>query len=329
MAASTPDRVNGRLFAEARMRSRHPKVAGVGVEIGGGFVYHTHPYVSPLQVTISFRNNKENNMSKKKVCDCCGADNSFSAPAMALQMLRMNAGAKPETVAIAWEREDGHIFRYDVKLPRNVPSVHRPILVRVVERCVKFVLWAAGGWKLYLSGPDWIVKPIAKDYTAKGARKFDYGFFKDLYGKPFEVAILPLKKMPSTNEREVIVKNNTNGNRIGFDLGASDFKISALKSGKVVFSKEFPWDPRNQPDPEYHYTKLSAGLEEAAKALGGKVDAIGGSTAGTLVGKRLGRRRFCARYSRRTRRRRTRRATSSLASRRSGRCRSRCTTTAT
>ena len=94
--------------------------------------------------------------------------------------------------------------------------------------------------------------------------------------------------MPATNEREVVVKNNTNGNRIGFDLGASDFKISALKNGKVVFSKEFPWDPRNQPDPEYHYTKLSAGLEEAAQALGGKVDAIGGSTAGTLVGKRLG-----------------------------------------
>jgi predicted NBD/HSP70 family sugar kinase len=153
---------------------------------------------------------------------------------------------------------------------------------------VKFVLWAAGGWKLYLSGPDWIVNPIAKDYTAKGARKFDYNFFKDLYGKPFEVVIVPYKKMPVTNEREVIVKNNTNGNRIGFDLGASDFKISALKSGKVVFSKEFPWDPRNQPDPEYHYTKLSEGLEAAAQALGGKVDAIGGSTAGTLVGKRLG-----------------------------------------
>ena len=160
--------------------------------------------------------------------------------------------------------------------------------MHLVERCVKFVLWAAGGWKLYLAGPDWIVQPIAKDYTAKGARKFDYNFFKDLYGKPFEVAIVPFKKMPVTNEREVIVKNNTNGNRIGFDLGASDFKISALKSGKVVFSKEFPWDPRNQPDPEYHYTKLSAGLEEAAKSLGYKVDAIGGSTAGTLVGKRLG-----------------------------------------
>jgi predicted NBD/HSP70 family sugar kinase len=160
-------------------------------------------------------------------------------------------------------------------------------VLHLVERCVKFVLWAAGGWKLYLSGPDWIVKPIAKDYSAKGARKFDYNFFKDLYGKPFEVVILPLKKMPVTNEREVIVKNNTNGNRIGFDLGASDFKISALKSGKVVFSKEFPWDPRNNADPEYHYQKLTEGLKAAANALP-RVDAIGGSTAGVLVGQKMG-----------------------------------------
>ena len=227
-------------------------------------------------------------MSKKCGCGCCGADDGFQAPARALNFLRAHAGAKPEVVAIAWEREDGYIFRYDVMLPKGIHSSMRAGIVHLVERCVKFVLWAAGGWKLYLSGPDWIVKPIAKDYTAKGARKFDYNFYKDLYGKPFEVVILPLKKMPETYEREVIVKNNTNGNRIGFDLGASDFKISALKSGKVVFSKEFPWDPRNQADPEYHYTKLSEGLEAAAKALGGKVDAIGGSSAGTFVGKKLG-----------------------------------------
>ena len=99
---------------------------------------------------------------------------------------------------------------------------------------------------------------------------------------------MPYKKVPGMKERELVVKNNTNGNRIGFDLGASDFKISALKEGKVVFSKEFPWDPRPQTDPEYHYQKLSAGLEAAAKALRGKVDAIGGSSAGTFVGKKLG-----------------------------------------
>ena len=226
-------------------------------------------------------------MAKK--CNCCNCkDTGFQAPAKAVDFLRAHAGDKPAFVAMAWEREDGHVYRYDLAIPRRIAPSCLPGVRHLAERIVKFVLWAAGGWKLYLAGPDEIVKPIARDYTKKGRRAFDYGFFNDLYGKPFEVVTLPYKKMPATNEREVVVKNNVNGNRIGFDLGASDFKISALKKGKVVFSKEFPWDPRNQPDPEYHYTKLSAGLEEAAQALGGKVDAIGGSTAGTLVGKRLG-----------------------------------------
>ncbi len=228
-------------------------------------------------------------MSTNKKCECgCGADTGFQAPLKALNFLRAHAHRAAQTVAVAWEREDGHVYRYDLAIPARIHPAMLPGVRHLVERVAKFVLWSAGGWKLYLAGPDEIVKPVAKAYTKKGARAFDYEFFKDLYGRPIETAILPLRKMPVTCEREVVVKGNTNGNRIGFDLGASDFKISALKRGKVVFSKEFPWDPRNQPDPEYHYEKLSAGLEEAAVALGGKVDAIGGSTAGTLEGKRLG-----------------------------------------
>ncbi len=228
-------------------------------------------------------------MSTNKKCECgCGADTGFQAPLKALNFLRAHAHGAAQTVAVAWERENGHVYRYDLAIPARIHPAMLPGVRHLVERVAKFVLWSAGGWKLYLAGPDEIVKPVAKAYTKKGARAFDYEFFKDLYGRPIETAILPLRKMPVTCEREVVVKGNTNGNRIGFDLGASDFKISALKSGKVVFSKEFPWDPRPQSDPEYHYAKLSAGLEEAALALGGKVDAIGGSSAGTFVGKKLG-----------------------------------------
>ena len=228
-------------------------------------------------------------MATKKKCECgCGVDTGFQAPLKAINFLRAHAQGAAQTVAVAWEREDGHVFRYDVTIPKRIHPAMLPGVRHLVERVAKFVLWSAGGWKLYLSGPDGIVKPVAKAYTKKGARAFDYEFFNDLYGRPIETAILPLRKMPVTCEREVVVKGNTNGNRIGFDLGASDFKISALKRGKVVFSKEFPWDPRPQSDPDYHYEKLSAGLEAAAAALGGKVDAIGGSSAGTFVGKKLG-----------------------------------------
>jgi hypothetical protein len=229
-------------------------------------------------------------MSSKCRCGCGAAeqDTGFQSPLKAVNFLRAHAHGRGQIVSVAWEREGGNVYRYDLEIPKRIDPVAMPGVTHLVERIVKFVLWSAGGWKLYLSGPDEIVKPIAKAYTKKGARAFDYGFFNDLYGRPIEVEILPLRKMPVTREREVLVKNNTNGCRIGFDLGASDFKISALRRGKVVFSKEFPWDPRPQSDPDYHYEKLSAGLEEAAAALGGKVDAIGGSSAGTFVGKKLG-----------------------------------------
>ena len=229
-------------------------------------------------------------MSSKCKCGCGAAeqDTGFQSPLKAVNFLRAHAHGKGQIVSVAWEREGGNVYRYDLEIPKRIDPVAMPGVAHLVERIVKFVLWSAGGWKLYLSGPDEIVQPIAKAYTKTGARAFDYGFFNDLYGRPIEVEILPLRKMPVTKEREVLVKNNVNGNRIGFDLGASDFKISALKRGKVVFSKEFPWDPRPQSDPDYHYEKLSAGLEEAAAALGGKVDAIGGSSAGTFVGKKLG-----------------------------------------
>ena len=222
-------------------------------------------------------------------CSCgksgCGED--FVAPIEALAEIEGGLGAKNDVVAVAWEREDGKVYRYDLAIPKRLSPEGARFVSHVVDRIAKFIVWAAGGWKLYLSGPDAVVRPVARAYTKRGARKFDYEFFSDLYGRPVEAVVVPFRKMPAQNESLTKVKTVADGCRIGFDLGASDFKISALNKGKVVFSKEFPWDPRNNPDPEYHYSQLTAGLKAAAAALP-RVDAIGGSTAGTLVGKKMG-----------------------------------------
>ena len=223
----------------------------------------------------------------KKGCAC--GNSEFIAPMTTLWQIYdgIESKAEADIVAIAWEREDGKIFRYDLPIPKRLDASAVKFVSHVVERIAKFTLWAAGGWKLYLSGPDAVVKPVAKAYTKKGLRAFDYDFFSSIYGRPVEAVVVPLAKMPEFNEKLQQVKTVADGCRIGFDLGASDFKISALKNGKVVFSKEFPWDPRNNADPEYHYSMLTAGLKEAAAALP-RVDAIGGSTAGVLVDKKLG-----------------------------------------
>jgi len=223
----------------------------------------------------------------KSKCSCCNTE--FVAPMSALFEIYegIDSKANADVVSIAWEREEGKVYRYDLPVPKRLSPAAAKEVAHVVERIAKFVLWAAGGWKLYLAGPDAVVKPVAKAYSKKGLRAFDYDFFSSIYGRPVEVEIVPLKKMPEFAEKLQQVKTVADGCRIGFDLGASDFKISALKNGKVVFSKEFPWDPVVQADPEYHYQKLTAGLKEAAAALP-RVDAIGGSTAGVLVDKKLG-----------------------------------------
>ena len=221
--------------------------------------------------------------------DCGNCRGEFVAPMSALWEIYEGIGSKADAalVSIAWEREEGKVYRYDLPIPKRLSPCAAKEVAYVVERIAKFIVWAAGGYKLYLAGPEAVVQPVAKAYTKKGARAFDYDFFSSIYGRPVEAKVVPLNKMPEMNEPTAKVKTVADGCRIGFDLGASDFKISALKNGKVVFSEEFPWDPRNAPDPEYHYAKLTAGLKAAAAKLP-RVDAIGGSTAGVVVGKRLG-----------------------------------------
>ena len=211
----------------------------------------------------------------------------FQAPMGALFEIYEGISGKPDIVSIAWEREEGKVYRYDLPIPKRLDPEALRTVAHVVERIAKFIVWAAGGWKLYLAGPDEIVRPIARAYTPRGARAFDWDFFTSIYGRPVEAVVVPHSKMPEMTEKPQRVKTVADGCRIGFDLGASDFKISALKDGEVVFSKEFPWDPRNAPDPAYHYARITEGLKEAAAALP-RVDAIGGSTAGTLVGQKMG-----------------------------------------
>jgi predicted NBD/HSP70 family sugar kinase len=81
---------------------------------------------------------------------------------------------------------------------------------------------------------------------------------------------------------QVAAGGHLKGCRIGFDLGASDYKVSAVVDGEAIFTEETPWDPKNQANPEYHYHNISAALHRAAARMP-RVDAIGGSSAGIIV----------------------------------------------
>jgi len=208
----------------------------------------------------------------------------FRPPITLLQQLKCAARSGGKALVIAWERENGYVARYDLPLPARAEE--SPEVAQLAERVVKFLLWANGGWRLMLSGPRKLCLAIKHQYAKNGVRAFDAEFMENVYGKPMVVELRTLTEMPQPYERELLMDNRTSGCRLGFDLGASDFKISAVKRGKVVFGEEFPWDPRNQSDPEYHYGKLNEGLKKAAAFLP-RVDAIGGSTAGVVVDNRI------------------------------------------
>ena len=179
---------------------------------------------------------------------------------------------------IALERDNKFISRYETIVLPEADA----LTIRYVERLVKYLLWARGGWKLYLGGPKKIGEAIRKAYSPRGERKFDYDMMTSAYLKEFQVVITSADKVPAEKESKVAAGGHLKGCRIGFDLGASDYKFSAVIDGEAIYTDEVPWDPKTQSNPEYHYHHIVSGLHRAAAYLP-RVDAIGGSSAGSIV----------------------------------------------
>ncbi len=188
------------------------------------------------------------------------------------------------TLALAWERDGGCVARYDLLLPPATAG--EEVVFRLAERVVKFLLWSAGGWRLLLAGPEGLCRRLQAEYSAQGRRAFDAAIMQRVYGRPMTVAMVRPEEMPAARDAGLTLGGHLEGCRLGFDLGASDLKVSAVQDGVAVFSAEVPWTPRSQSDPDYHYRIIQAGLRQAAAHLP-RVDAIGGSTAGVVVDNRI------------------------------------------
>ena len=91
-----------------------------------------------------------------------------------------------------------------------------------VERLVKTLLWARGGWKVSVAGPSEVGEHIREAYSSGGIRAFDEEFMGGVYEKPFTVEVMTVEEAPVEREQSVAVGRHLEGNRIGFDAGASD-----------------------------------------------------------------------------------------------------------
>ena len=187
------------------------------------------------------------------------------------------AGRFSMPFGIALEREKGCVKRYNTVI--NGSDIQAS--VHYIERVVKTMLWAYGGFKLTLRGNATVCEAIKLAFSEKGARAFDIKMMEDVYLKPFKVVIAK-DKLPEEKENPIKVAGALNGCRIGFDAGGSDRKVTAVQDGSLKFMEEVVWHPKLSADPQYHIDGIMESIN-SAKAHLPRVDGIGVSTAGIVV----------------------------------------------
>lgn len=161
---------------------------------------------------------------------------------------------------------------------------------RFLERYVKFLLWSIGGFKIYISGADEIVKKLQKEFVyseednkKNGRRWFDVQFMSDVFDKKLTILACDKNNLPPENDNSINIGGHLDGYRIGLDVGGSDRKVSAVANGKTIYSEEVVWHPKTAADPQYHYEEIVTALKTAASKMP-QVDGIGVSSAGVFIG---------------------------------------------
>ncbi len=194
-----------------------------------------------------------------------------------------SGGGVPLIVAL--ERGDGAVSRFETRV-FNEDHPKADSNKFYTERLTKFLLWQCGGHRIYVGGPSSVGAYIQQACQPEGVRKFDYHFMgESVYEKPFSVVSCAAEDVPDANETSNPLGRHLEGCRIGFDLGASDRKVSAVIDGKPVYSEEVVWAPSTQNDPNYHYAEIMTAIKTAAAKMP-RLDAIGGSAAGVYVNNR-------------------------------------------
>ena len=184
-------------------------------------------------------------------------------------------------LVVSIERANGYIYRkeFDI-LPDSVDDERNTF---IVERIIKCILWVVGGFKVYIAGSHVVYNNIKKYYSEGGLRDFDYHFMSTVFERPMEVIECTYENIPQEKASSLSVGGHLGGRRIGFDVGGSDIKVSAVKDGEVLSSEEIVWLPKLNEDINYHYEYFYNAMKSAIDKLGGDVDAIGISTAGVIV----------------------------------------------
>ena len=88
-----------------------------------------------------------------------------------------------EPYAVAVERTGGLVSVFDAKVIGTEEYAEADAFF--IDRVVKFMLWARGGFKVYLCGIEKLAQDVNQAYTDAGSRCFDKNFTENVYEHPF------------------------------------------------------------------------------------------------------------------------------------------------
>ena len=187
-------------------------------------------------------------------------------------------------VGISIERAGGLITRFSTVCFGD-ESKYGDLNIFYIERIVKSVIWAYGGFKLTIGAPAYIGRAVKDQYAAGGKRQFDFDFMGTIYERPFSIEATSIENVPFSVASSAPAGRHLDGCRLGFDAGGSDIKVSAVIDGKPIFSKEISWLPKIQTNPQYHLKYIVEAMKLGASYLP-RVDAVGISSAGVYINNR-------------------------------------------
>lgn len=211
-------------------------------------------------------------------------DPDFRPAALAWRAFSQSIAGKPLPIRIAIEQGNGSTYIFDRAIASDSSSAAMAANLRFLEREVKFLLWAVGGFRVHIDAPETLVGML-RDYVYQydANRLFDMEVMGPIiYGHPFEIRHASGDGFPKASHVTLPLGRHTGGCRVAIDKGASDIKAYAEQDGQQTFAAEFKWDPKPQSDPAYHYEHIRKAIKAAAATLP-RLDAIGVSSAGVYV----------------------------------------------
>jgi len=195
------------------------------------------------------------------------------------------AKSEKQPVVIAIVRNQGYTSTMKMDIYKDGTNDEKNFAV--LDRVVKTLLWARGGYKIVVCGSKPVYEYFKAAYDFGGSRDFDRGFMARVYERPFEVEyVADIADAPADKESSSTIGRHLEGCRIGFDAGGSDRKVSAVIDGETVYSEEVVWFPKTASDPNYQYQGILESMKTAASYMP-RVDAIGVSSAGVYIDNRI------------------------------------------